>query len=48
MRYENSSLLDTGDAVPTFELRLVSGKKIRIPDDLGDGFTVLFFYRGYW
>jgi hypothetical protein len=48
MREENSRILDAGDNLPDFDLRFVSGKTLRIPDDLGPGFSAVFFYRGYW
>ena len=48
MARAEANILDTGDRVPRFELQLVSGKSIVIPDELGDQFTAIFFFRGYW
>ncbi|MEM5786992.1 MAG: hypothetical protein AAGU11_06710 [Syntrophobacteraceae bacterium] len=48
MRASNVSILDTGIVLPSFELALASGKTIEVPYDLGDVYSVIFFYRGYW
>ncbi len=48
MRDKNVAPLDNGEILPVFELQLASGKKIMVPGDLGDEYTVIFFYRGYW
>ncbi len=45
---DSNRVLDTSENMPSFELNLVEIGKIRIPEDLGSGFSVVFFYRGYW
>lgn len=40
--------LDADDLFPPMELRLLSGDSMNIPDELGDGYSVVLFYRGYW
>lgn len=40
--------LDVDDLFPSMELRLLSGDSMNIPDELGDGYSVVLFYRGYW
>ena len=44
----DSNFLDTNDLFPEMELRLVSGEPLRIPQELGEGYSVLLLYRGYW
>ena len=40
--------LDTGDTFPTMTLSLARGSSMTIPDDLGDGLSVVLLYRGEW
>jgi peroxiredoxin len=41
-------LLDTNDSFPQITLQLINGEMLNLPDEKGDGYAVLFFYRGYW
>ena len=43
-----SALLDTNDRFPELDLRLISDKTIKLPQEAGDGYAVVFFYRGGW
>jgi peroxiredoxin len=43
-----SAYLDTNDAFPQLELRLVSGEKLTLPEGIGAGYSVVLFYRGHW
>ena len=40
--------LDTNDACPEMNLRLLSGETIQMPHYTGDGYSVLLIYRGHW
>jgi peroxiredoxin len=40
--------LDIGDVFPSFELNLVGGRTVTVPDDLGGLYRVILFYRGHW
>jgi len=44
----DSNFLDTNDLFPVMELSLVSGERLRIPQELGEGYAVFLLYRGYW
>ncbi|MFQ5911696.1 MAG: hypothetical protein ACE5JS_00760 [Nitrospinota bacterium] len=48
MAKQGSNFLDTGDALPELELTLVDGAKMKVPQDLGDGWKVFLFFRGYF
>lgn len=41
-------ILDTNDLFPNLELQLVSRESLAIPKGLGDDYSVILFYRGYW
>ena len=43
-----SRLLDTNDSFPEMDLHLISGETLGIPRGLGDGYSVVLLYRGYW
>ena len=43
-----SSYLDTNDMFPQLELQLVSGEKLKLPKDIGEGYGVVLIYRGHW
>ena len=40
--------LENGDPFPTLEAPRVSGRSMTIPDDLGDQWSLVVFYRGHW
>ena len=43
-----SRFLDANDVFPDLELQLVSGETLKLPEGIGNGYGVVFFYRGYW
>jgi hypothetical protein len=43
-----SAYLDTNDMFPKFELQLVSGEKLKLPEGMGEGYGVVLIYRGQW
>ena len=43
-----TKILDSNDPFPEIEMKLISGEKLKLPQDAGDGYAVIFFYRGYW
>jgi peroxiredoxin len=40
--------LQQGDRFPSLTLKLISGKTIRIPEDMSSRYLALLFYRGHW
>jgi len=42
------STLDTNDMFPKLELQLVSGEKLKLPEGMGQGNSVVLIYRGEW
>ena len=42
------SMLMPGDQFPKIELALPDGGSISLPDDLGDSWAYILFYRGGW
>ena len=40
--------LQQGDRFLSLTLKLVSGKTVRIPDDMPGRYVALLFYRGHW
>jgi hypothetical protein len=42
------STLDTNDMFPKIELQLVSGEKMKLPEGMGRGYSVVLIYRGEW
>jgi len=40
--------LDTGDRFPELDLQLISGRTLRLPQELEEGYSVIFLYRGHW
>ena len=42
------TFLDVNDVFPELDLKLVSGKTLRVPEGTGEGYGVILFYRGYW
>jgi hypothetical protein len=40
--------LDANDQFPELELDTISGDKLSLPRDCGDGYAVFITYRGYW
>jgi hypothetical protein len=43
-----STYLDTKDMFPQLELQLVSGEKLKLPEETGEGYAVVLIYRGHW
>lgn len=41
-------ILGTGDQFPSLTFTLVSGDKVRIPDDVPTSYAILLFYRSNW
>ena len=48
MARTTSTLLDTNDRFPELNLQLISGETVALPAGTGDGYSVIFFYRGHW
>jgi alkyl hydroperoxide reductase subunit AhpC len=48
MSRSNCTTLDTGDDFPHMEFNAVGGGKVRLPEDFGERWNVLLFYRGHW
>jgi hypothetical protein len=42
------TFLDVNDVFPEIDLKLASGKTLRVPEETGEGYGVILFYRGYW
>ena len=40
--------LNTGDAFPRLELKLVEGRQIALPEGIDGRYKVVLFYRGHW
>lgn len=40
--------LQQGDRFPSLTLKLISGKNIRIPEEMPSRYLALLFYRGHW
>lgn len=40
--------LDTDNIFPEIEFQLVSGEKLKLPEGMGQGFSVVLIYRGEW
>ena len=37
-----------GDRIPSLTLKLITGDKVRIPEDMPGRYVALLFYRGHW
>ena len=48
MARAGSAFLDTNDTFPQLELQLISGEKLKLPKDMGEGYGVVLIYRGHW
>lgn len=48
MTRAGSVVLDANDQCPRFELKLISGESLRLPEATGGGYGVVLFYRGHW
>jgi len=48
MARTGSTFLDSSDMFPQLELQLVSGEKLKLPDGMGEGYSVILIYRGHW
>ena len=40
--------MDSGDRFPELELHLISGQILKLPQEIGEGYCTILFYRGYW
>ncbi len=43
-----SGYLDTNDMFPQMEFQLVSGEKLKLPEGMDQGYSVVLIYRGEW
>ncbi len=43
-----TAYLDTDNMFPKMEFQLVSGEKLKIPEGMGQGYSVVLIYRGEW
>ncbi len=43
-----SAMLDTNDMFPKLDLQLVTGETLKLPEETGEGYGVILFYRGHW
>ena len=48
MARSGTTILDTNDPFPEIEFQLLNGESFNVMNGKGEGYTVLFFYRGYW
>jgi hypothetical protein len=48
MSRSNCKILDNGDSFPAMGCNAVDGRRIVLPDDFGERWNVLLFYRGHW
>lgn len=48
MAKTDSTFLDTGNDYPKMDLQLLNGTTLRLPNDFGNGYGVVLFYRGHW
>lgn len=48
MAKESAVFLDTNDAFPEMDLKLVSGETLSLPEGTGEGYGIVLFYRGSW
>lgn len=48
MAREGSSLLDSGDPLPTLTFDTVAHGRLTLPAAFGDGWGVLLIYRAHW
>ena len=44
----NSTFLDVNAPFPEMDIQLVSGETLHLPNDFGNNYTVILFYRGAW
>lgn len=40
--------LQQRDSFPALSLQLVSGERLRLPDEVPSRYLALLFYRGHW
>ncbi len=43
-----TTYLDTDNMFPKIEFQLVSGEKLKLPEGMGQGYSVVLIYRGEW
>ena len=48
MAREAVKILDTGDAFPSLDFRLINGERMLVPQDLGKRWRIVLTYRGHW
>jgi hypothetical protein len=44
----NCKVLDNGDRFPVLVCDAVDGGRIALPEDFGERWNVILFYRGHW
>jgi hypothetical protein len=48
MARAGTTILDSGDTLPTLTMETVADGRIAVPDRFGGGWGVLLFYRAHW
>ncbi len=48
MAKADSTLLDINDPFPKMNFQLLSGETISLPEEFGDNYGIILFYRGNW
>jgi hypothetical protein len=48
MTRKGTKFLDSDDRFPELELHLISGQILKLPQEIGEGYCTILFYRGYW
>lgn len=41
-------MLNGGDILPEFSLRVGEGDVLHLPADIGTDYAIILFYRGHW
>ncbi len=48
MSRADCKILDNGNVFPNMTFYAVEGEAVRLPQDFGERWNVLLFYRGHW
>ncbi len=48
MSRKNCKLLDTGAEFPEMSFNTIGHEVVRLPEDFGERWNILLFYRGHW
>lgn len=43
-----AAVLDNNDVFPQLTLNTIAGETLTLPEGCGQGYGVVFFYRGHW